>query len=74
MTWTDGKEWGCPRLSKHGAGWLIDWFTFDGIHTGSSRADRASVAWIESHPAEVAEMQQQCAEWFQRELDKVIPF
>lgn len=74
MTWRDGAEWGCPRLSKVGAGWLIDWFTPDGIHTGASRASRESVEWILAHPAEVAEMQQQCAEWFQRELDKVIPY
>jgi hypothetical protein len=53
---------------------LIDWFTPDGINTGSSRADRASVEWLTTHPAEVAKMQQQCLDWFNRELDKVIPF
>ena len=27
---TGETVWGCPRLSSHGAGWLIDWFRADG--------------------------------------------
>jgi hypothetical protein len=70
----EGPEWGCPRLSVHGAGWLIDWFNAAGIHTGANRATREALAWITSNPAEVLAMQAQCLAWFNAELDAVIPF
>lgn len=68
------REWGCPSLSRFGAGWFIDWYSFNGIHTGSSLAKGDALAWIISHPAEVAQMQADVAAWVGRELDKVIPF
>jgi len=69
---TGETVWGCPRLSSHGAGWLIDWFRADGggLADGSSVAKGAELEWIKANPQAVLEMQVQLDAW----QAKQIPF
>lgn len=56
-------NWGCPRLSDHGAGWLVDWYDAFGKSTGASIARGEALAWINANPEEVARMQAEVREW-----------
>jgi hypothetical protein len=56
-------NWGCPRLSDHGAGWLVDWFNARGTLTGASVAAGRELAWIKANPAAVAQMQADVKAW-----------
>jgi hypothetical protein len=59
------SNWGCPRLSVHGAGWLVDWYDARGNLTGSSVAQGATLAWLAENPDVVAETQRQVAKWLE---------
>jgi hypothetical protein len=63
MTFKDGKLWGCPRLSLHGAGWLIDWVDDEGTLEGCTVASGKPLEWIKANPAKVEAMQAKFKEW-----------
>lgn len=65
---TGGDNWGCPRLSLHGAGWLIDWYDAKGYNTGASVAKGAVLEWINKKPGEVMALQVRVSAWLASKL------
>lgn len=55
--------WGCPRLSAHGAGWLVDWYDGNGHLEGVSVAKGVDLDWIKSHPGKASEIAIDVAAW-----------
>jgi hypothetical protein len=60
---TNQTVWGCPRFSRAGAGWLIDWYGMDAICEGASVARGEALEWILANPESVETMINQCAAW-----------
>lgn len=55
--------WGCPRLSEHGAGWLIDLYGADKRVHGVAVAKGDALEWIIANPDAVATMQGEVKAW-----------
>ena len=59
----EGDQWGCPRQSQHGAGWLIDWFKSNGNFEGASLAREKDLEWIIDNPESVSKLQARVKTW-----------
>lgn len=59
----EGGQWGCPRQSQHGAGWLLDWFKTNGNFEGSNIAKGKDLEWIVDNPEAVIKMQARVKTW-----------
>jgi hypothetical protein len=59
-------NWGVPRFSEHGAGWLVDWYDANGNKTGASVAKGQALDWIRANPGPVATMQAEVSEWLKQ--------
>ena len=59
----EGDQWGCPRQSQHGAGWLIDWFKSNGNFEGSNIAKGKDLEWIIDNPDSVNKLQARVRTW-----------
>jgi hypothetical protein len=55
--------WGCPRLSEHGTGWLIDYYGADRRIHSVEVAKGEVLEWIERNPKAVDKMRGEVAAW-----------
>jgi hypothetical protein len=60
---TNAPNWGCPRLSQHGAGWLIDWYDAKGNLTGASVMKNGDACYCAANPEKVAALQAEVQTW-----------
>ena len=58
------EVWGCPRLSEHGIGWMVDWFDARGNLQGATVAKGAVLEDCRRLSAtEAAAMQKEVSRW-----------